>query len=118
MAIGYEIPEDVEKPNSMGFIFTTESTRANMANTNTLDQFITYRKKEGFGPWKTVVCSVTIGEAGSEKVINFSSKQNYHGAADVPTFDLDETETDALTGNSSVLAFFSGRQRNAEEAKG
>ena len=117
MTIGYEIPEDVEKPNSMGFIFTTESIRANMANTNTLDQFITYRKKEGFGPWKTVVCSVTLGEAGSEQVINFSSKQNYHGMSDLITFDRTEDETAAL-GSSPTGEFFSGRQRNAEEAKG
>ena len=101
----------------MGFIFTTESTDANLADTNTLDQFITYRKKGGFGPWKTVVCSVTLGEAGSEQVINFSSKQNYHGMSDLITFDRTEDETAAL-GSSPTGEFFSGRQRNAEEAKG
>ena len=104
MAIAYEIPEDIEKPNNMGFIFTTQGADADMADTNTLDQFITYRKKGSFGPWKTVVCSVTLGTAGSEKVLNFASKANYHGSTDL-TFDLTKADTDALDGENKSKPF-------------
>jgi len=116
VAIAYEIPEDIEKPNNMGFIFTTQGADADMADTNTLDQFITYRKKGSFGPWKTVVCSVTLGTAGSEKVLNFASKADYHDSINL-TFDLDKTTTDALP-NDKTKTFLSGRQRKAEDAKG
>lgn len=118
MAIAYEIPEDIEKPNSMGFIFTAQGADADMADTNTLDQFITYRKKGSFGPWKTVVCSVTLGEAGSEKVLNFASKADYHGSTDLATFDLDKAATNALPLADKSKPFLLGRQRKADDAKG
>lgn len=103
MAIAYEIPEDIEKPNNMGFIFTAQGADADMADTNTLDQFITYRKKGSFGPWKTVVCSVTLGTAGSEKVLNFASTADYHGSSDLATFDLDKTATEALSASQTAI---------------
>jgi hypothetical protein len=70
--IGYEVIEDLDSPNLLGFFFNFDVPSDLVAQNDTLIyQYASFRKEFTFGEWNTVACVTTVGNNTASQVINY-----------------------------------------------
>lgn len=74
MYIGYEIVEDLETDNKMGFYFTLDLPSELVATNGTVVvQTASYRKEYDFsGNYQSVSCITVVGDASKTEVLNWN----------------------------------------------
>ena len=71
MYVGYEIINDIDSDNIMGFYLTLDVPSDLVPEGTVVVQQVTYRKQFNFGDWHTVACKTVVGDASAAEVLNY-----------------------------------------------
>lgn len=81
--IGYEVVQDVETPNYMGFLFELDAPKSAIPERSIVLQYVTFRNVESYNSeWMTVVCMTQTSVRGKEMVQNFASWDGFFTGLD------------------------------------
>ena len=82
MYVGYEIVNDIDSDNIMGFYLTLDVPSDLVPEDTVIVQQVTYRKQYNFGDWHTVACKTVVGDASAAEVLNYIGSEAPDGYDD------------------------------------
>jgi hypothetical protein len=90
MYVGYEIINDIDSDNIMGFYLTLDLPADLVPEGTVVVQQVRYRKQLAFGDWHTVACKTVVGAPDQAEVFNYRGQtaiNGYDANGDMVTYD-------------------------------
>ena len=112
MYVGYEIINDIDSDNIMGFYLTLDVPSDLVPEGTVIVQQVTYRKEYNYGDWHTVACKTVVGDVTQSEVLNYKGEtapDGYDENGSKVTYDMASYD-DAVYSSEDGSEYFMPRE--------